>query len=129
MIMKTILWTKALRQPPRQATLEIPDGWYRVLSGAVKAGDCELDSDLFWDIGAVQWHELTEFPPSGNPWSTADWYRCLIRRGEPVETLCPRCHDAPVHFGYRYCKDCAMAVLEEHRRRQGLSREKKKRKS
>ena len=99
----------------RKATLDIPDGWYRVLSGAVKPGDRYLAEDLFWDRGEVEWHDLRRFPPPDRPDGTAEWYLCLIRRGEPVEALCPRCHNAPVRHGYRYCKQCSWDVAHELR--------------
>jgi hypothetical protein len=116
--MKTIVVDERSKGPPRKATLELPAGWYRVLSGAIKPGDRILDFNPFWQRGAVQWVELTEFPPPGRPFGTADWYCCLIRRGEPVEVLCPRCHLAPCRQGFRYCKTCSCEVVDEVRRRQ-----------
>lgn len=124
--MQTIVVCESLGEPEPEARLEIPAGWYRVLSGAVKPGDRCLDCELFWQTGAIQWYELTEFPPPGQPLGTAGWYCCLIRRGEPVEVLCPRCHRAPVRLGYRYCKDCSNAVVHELRSRHRPPRGRKK---
>jgi hypothetical protein len=104
------------RGAPREAAIELPQGWYRVLSGAVKPGDYELDEELFWDTCVIFWRELTEFPD--DPCYTASLFLCLIRAGEPVEALCPRCHRRPIRFGLRYCTACARNVIAALRRRE-----------
>jgi hypothetical protein len=63
--MHTILVEGIIGISGRKAMLKIPAGWYRVLSGAVKPGDCFLPEDHFWQTGEVEWIELTEFPPAG----------------------------------------------------------------
>jgi hypothetical protein len=93
--------------------LNLPDGWYRVLSGAAKPGDQCLNIDAFWKTGAVEWYVLTNPAAPGDDYGDADDYCCLIRRGLPVEVLCPRCRDAPVRFGYRYCEDCCHQVVRK----------------
>jgi hypothetical protein len=119
--MQTVVVEDVLIRTPRRATLELPAGWYRVLSGAIKPGDRCLDNGWFWRTGAVRWYELTRVPPPGRPFSTADWYGCLIRPGEPVEVLCPRCHEQPVRLGYRYCRGCCHEFVVELRREEGRS--------
>jgi hypothetical protein len=114
--MQTIVVDETIRPPYREATVELPAGWYRVLSGALKPGDRCLAAGIFWEFGAVYWNELTEFPPPGALFSTAEGYVCLIRRGEPVEALCPRCHVAAIRRGYRFCWSCCNAIASEIRR-------------
>ena len=99
------------------AEIDLPAGWYRVLSGAIKPGDYELDVGQYVERSEVVWLPLTRFPRARDPYGTADWYFCLIRFGEPVDALCPRCHTEPVRIGYRYCEDCCWKVLHELRRR------------
>jgi hypothetical protein len=111
--MKTIVIHEKPGEPRREASLEIPAGWYRVLSGVVKPGDRHLNDELFWQTGDIEWCEFSSFLPPGGPYGTADWFSCLIRRGEPVDVLCPRCHSAPVGPGLRYCKPCSWNVAKE----------------
>ena len=115
--MQTIVVEELLSGPARQATIELPAGWYRVLSGAIKPGDRSLAERLFWQTGAIRWYELTELPPPSEPFGQASWYCCLIRRGEPVDKLCPQCHRAPVRLGYRYCPECSADIVDELRKR------------
>ena len=113
--MKTIVIHEVPWEPRREASLEIPAGWYRVLSGVLKPGDRHLDCEVFWQTGDIEWRELLDFPPPGEPYGTADWFSCLIRRGEPVDVRCPRCHNAPVAPGLLYCKYCKSDVAKEVR--------------
>jgi hypothetical protein len=115
--MKTIVVVEEPGRGRREAEFEIPAGWYRVLSGAVKPGDRFLSVDVFWRTGEIVWDDLTKPPPPAAEYGSADWYVCLIRRGEPVEVLCPRCHSAPVRHGYRYCEECSTSVVKELRSR------------
>ena len=113
--MKTIVVDEEGGRPPREVAVELPAGWYRVLSGAVKPGDRMLARDVFWRTGEIVWRDLTKPPAPGELYGMAHHYTCLTRRGEPVEVLCPRCHSAPVRHGYRYCEKCIMKVVKELR--------------
>jgi len=103
----------------REKEFELPAGWYRVLSGAVKPGDRCLDEDLYWDTGAIRWcAPTTLFLESDEPGEFAQEFLCLIRVGEPVEVVCPCCGLDPVLTGYRYCWACCRAAIRELRRRE-----------
>src|SRR6266446_958968 len=101
--------------PLLEAAVELPPGYYRVLSGAVEAGDRHLSATLFVQDGLVEWRDVDRFPRAGQPYSAAHWFTCLIRRGQPVEQLCPRCHDAPVAARHRYCVECCQRLVEVSR--------------
>lgn len=73
----------------------MPEGYYRVLSGALKP------TDLFYSANAES--------ETGNPWSMIgdaffavaglgelEHYLCVIRKGTPVDVPCQRCHARPV---------------------------------
>ena len=128
-LMETIVVEPMLEGPALEARIELPPGWYRVLSGAIKPRDRYLAADYFWEDGEIHWCEVTRLPRPGEPLSTADWYLCLIRRGEPVEVLCPRCRRKPARLGYRYCRDCCGEVILQLRRRRRRLRGKGNRKA
>jgi hypothetical protein len=79
--------------------VQIPKGYYRVLSGALKP------TDLFY----AERHRKE----TGSPWATVntlsgifessndligqvEHYLCVIRKGVPVDAPCARCHSKPV---------------------------------
>jgi hypothetical protein len=94
--------------------VELPEGYYRVWSGALKPGDLYLNDFLAQD-GIVFWEPVTYFPTEqearlGRRWSSAKWYVCLIRRGEPAVLPCERCGVHPRAHRLRFCRACAGIV-------------------
>jgi hypothetical protein len=101
--------------PPNNVIeVELPDGYYRVWSGALKPGDLYLNDFLARD-GITTWEPVTYFPAErearfGRPYSSANWYLCVIRRGEPVVPACERCGVEPRFNRLRDCRSCAAIV-------------------
>lgn len=97
--------------------VELPEGWRRVWTGALKPGDMYLNQVLIQD-GIVQWEPVTEFPTveqmrHKDVGSSADWYGCLIRNdgGPEIEEGCERCKIFHRVKGERFCNACRMIVL------------------
>ena len=82
----TLRWVvgEELDSPKRSAEVEIPGGWYRVLSGVIKPGDLYLDFTAFKE-GELIWLPADK---TGKPhWECG----CLIREGTAVDKQCERC--------------------------------------
>lgn len=103
------------------AEIEIPDGWYRVLSGVVKPGDRFVNERLFWADGIVEWIELpidkVDFRKRKQHYNTTpQWFTCLIRRGEPVDKQCPSCNEEAIPLGWKVCRRCAYEAVQAMRK-------------
>ena len=106
--------------------VDIPEGWYRVLSGAVKPGDHCLNRHLARD-GIVSWVPVDESPLTVALTATLDTlsgvyqrvetYDCVIRIGAAVDKPCEQCGNAAAMTGYRFCWDCAAQIAHEIRER------------
>lgn len=104
---KIFLWGSEVRYVP------IPEGYYRVLSGAAKPTDLMLCMISFLKSGVVEWTPVSlAFPKDPIHSRHID---CLIRKGEPVEKACPRCERYPPVQGFKYCKQCCGEVKKELR--------------
>lgn len=104
---KVFIWGSEARYVP------IPEGYYRVLSGAAKPTDLMLCMISFLKNGTVEWTPVSlAFPKAPIHSRHID---CLIRKGEPVEKACPRCEGKPVAQGYRYCKQCCGEIKKDLR--------------
>lgn len=100
---------------PRERVVEVPlpEGYRRVYRGALVEGDLFLHLGHI-DQGRVVWEPVV-LPTRAavrreQPYSTAGWYACVIRRGEPVDEPCERCRVAPREDGCRYCVTCRREV-------------------
>lgn len=103
------------------ASVELPEGWRRVWTGALKPGDRYLNRTAM--LEKEDWQEI--------PWVDLDYeeamndeltrrngamlFECLIRRGAPVEEACERCEVAPRHGRNRFCSGCCWVVRREQR--------------
>lgn len=118
--MKTTVKDDPYEKASRTAEIEIPDGWYRVLSGVVKPGDRYINSRLFWADGIVEWIDLdigkVDFRRKKHHYDTPQWFTCLIRRGEPVDRQCPSCNEEAVPVGWKACRGCAYEAVQEMRK-------------
>jgi hypothetical protein len=90
--------------------VDLPAGFVRVFSGALKPGD------LYLHLGELRrgpfiWRPVRLDDPLR---TTAGWYTCVIRPGtRPAQETCERCGcEARVH-GQRYCRGCAKVILRE----------------
>ena len=104
---KIFIWDSAVRYVP------IPEGYYRVLSGAAKPTDLMLCMITFLKDGAVDWVPVSEVFQGRLVHSRH--IDCLIREGIPVEKACPRCERFAPKEGYRFCKDCCGEIRKELR--------------
>jgi hypothetical protein len=107
----TLRWAvgEELDSPKRSAEVEIPDHWYRVLSGVIKPGDLYLDFTAFKE-GKLIWRPAEK---TGEPhWECA----CLIREGMAVDKRCERCAEKAALPGERFCAGCRQVLLKEIRK-------------
>lgn len=103
---KIFLWVGGSRYVP------IPEGYYRVLSGAAKPTDLMLCM-LSFCKGEIVWQPVSEvFQDRPVDSRHID---CLIRQGSPVDKACPRCEGRAVAKGFRYCRGCCDEVRKELR--------------
>ncbi len=100
----------------KKGVVQLPEGYYRVLSGAVKVGDLHLHCEK-WLKGKVEWVEI-EFPEVDpqSLWREATAFLCLIRKGEPVEEVCTGCYERAKEAGYKWCVCCHYEKLAELRK-------------
>jgi len=96
--------------------IELPPGYRRVFSGAVKPGDQYLDLDALKE-GRMVFVPLPEPRAPGNWGARAEEYDLLIRRDASLNDECERCHEYPKVFGERYCVMCGGEVREWLRRK------------
>jgi hypothetical protein len=108
---KIFLWGSEARFVP------IPEGYYRVLSGAAKPTDLMLCMLSFMKSGTVDWVPV-KLVFSKQPIHSRH-IDCLIRKGVPVEKACPRCERQAVAAGYKFCKQCCGEIKKDLRSRYG----------
>ena len=101
--------TRIVVQLGHNKQVELPEGYYQVLSGMVKPTDLELNL-LFWRDGRIVWEPVT--PPYKKVWK----YGCVIRKGVSPDKVCERCKTEAAIYGQRYCAVCRLEVLEEMRK-------------
>lgn len=95
--------------------VEIPDGWYRVWTGAIKPGDFSVNCVLLQD-GITHWQPISERHLSekpGEPYTEARWYGCLIRYGVAVDKGCDRCGCNRRSGKARFCLMCREIVVSD----------------
>jgi hypothetical protein len=95
--------------------VELPDGYYRVFSGALKPDDLYLNCLLARD-GITQWEPLNQkhlAAKYNEPDGHAGWFTCLIRRGVMVEQPCERCECFKRDFKLRFCWLCIPLAIKE----------------
>ncbi len=93
----------------------LPEGYYRVFSGASKPGDLFLNWTKIKQ-GEVCWEYLESneaMVPKGLDATQVPV--CVIRKGVPVEQPCARCGMEPRKFDYKYCDYCCSIILNELR--------------
>jgi hypothetical protein len=90
--------------------VDLPAGYHRVFSGALKPGDLYLHLGELRQ-GRTVWHPVKLDDPLR---MTAGWYTCVIRPGDtPAQEACERCGCEARAHGQRYCRGCAKAILRE----------------
>ena len=97
--------------------VEIPQGYYRVFSGAVKPTDKFLNLQAIKE-GQVIWlyvdiEENMRLPKG--PRNNASVFGCLIRKGTAVEEPCIRCQCQPKRPRHKYCIYCCDVLLNRMR--------------
>jgi hypothetical protein len=102
---------------PFNLDVELPKGWYAVLSGAVKPGDMFLDAFLFTENGSVNWIDVDLGDLRKNPPKTSKYFMCLIRKGVPVEEQCPMCYEEAKLPRCKYCATCCAEVIKKSRKK------------
>jgi hypothetical protein len=93
--------------------VEIPEGYRRVWTGALRPGDLYLH----FDGGQTDGWRPVKLPTAkqikrGDPDSEAHWFGCVIRAdGGPVQQPCERCSVSPRMRNGRFCRLCAGIVV------------------
>ena len=100
-----------LDEPPRWVPM--PEGYYRVVSGAAKPSDLSLCLLSFIRDGRVVWHRVDEIQPGKEVHSRS--FDVLIRKGVPVDEVCPRCEARKPAKGWKYCRPCCHEVKQDLR--------------
>ena len=98
--------------------VELPDGYYRVWSGALKPGDLYLNMVLIRD-GITQWEPCDEIPMRPIPGSQLSYRQipgCIVRHGTPVDKTCERCQAEPAVQGERFCDYCREIIKQKIRK-------------
>ena len=100
----------------------LPEGFYRVLSGAIKPGDRYLNAANFLSTQKKEWIELSQCDVmeifstrrKNRAYDQAHWYYCLIRRGVPVSAL-PRSSVCPASRATGFV--ASAAIMPSHGRK------------
>lgn len=93
--------------------VQLPEGFYRVVSGALKPSDLVLCLLTLVRDNRVVWDKAADVYPNGGP---ATFYGVVIRKGVAVDPVCPRCEGAKPVKSWKYCKNCLSEVREEMRK-------------
>lgn len=95
--------------------VELPDGYYRVWSGAAKPGDLYLNMILIRDE-IVQWEPREDAILVEHCLQTIQVPVCVIRLGTPVDKACERCEAEPAVRGERFCDYCREIIKQKIRK-------------
>jgi len=123
--MKTLVLLRDCADDPLDAEtawVELPEGYRQVFTGRLVPGDRYINWALLRD-GITQWEPVSEEnlkpPVERNGYyddycKTADYYYCLIRKGEgQPEKPCQRCGWRVAEPTEKYCDICGDLVIEK----------------
>jgi hypothetical protein len=82
----------------RLRKVTVPEGYYRVLSGAIKPTDLFYSQKNREETGN-HWAKVSQMFGDLGPdhlFGDATHYLCVIRKGVPVDAPCQKCHAKPV---------------------------------
>lgn len=94
-----------------RGTVQLPEGYHRVLRGMSRLGDMHLNERKFV-AGETEWLPVPEENIGDKVGGYFEAYTLLIRPGPQPDKECPICRVRAVKPGFRFCWSCCYDVIK-----------------